>query len=119
MNAERVIEVVRVLRHELDENPVLQPLDEIAKILRARDLDGAKARLQSLDRLLFRAPSNRFSPSRYLILRAIGGAKLVGNGLATRLDALLNDYRLDPAEMSPIVAQVHHELHNFQGLLNN
>lgn len=120
MNIERLLEVVEILREELDKSHrVYEPLGKLIKHLEQGESEEAQSVKNSIVNLLSKASSNNFTPSRQAMLREIGGEKLVGLGLADRLRALLEDYRLSPKEAAKVFAEIHSEVLNFNGSLNN
>ena len=73
---------------------------------------------QILD-ILSKAASNSLPPSWRIVIQEIGADNIVGAGLASRLRALLEDYRLSPKEASSLVGAIHTEMMTLHGNLNN
>jgi hypothetical protein len=120
VNTERLLEVVEILRDEVEKSHrVYELLDELIQFLRQGAIERAQSVKNSTVNLLSKAPSNYFTPSRQSILREIGGDKLVGRGLADRIKALLEDYRLSPKEAAQVFTEIHREVLEFNGFINN
>lgn len=118
MNAERLLAVVNLLRSELGRT---RPYDELNALMNALTQGAAEAAgvKERLNRLLSNADSNHLVPSARAIVQGIGANNLVGAGLAARLNALLDDYRLTPQEQIAVIRQISDEVIRFQGVLNN
>lgn len=120
MNTDRFLEVADVLRAELEkENRVYELLATLAERLKENDREGIEAATERVLSALANARSNEFAPSRRAIVREIGGENLIGKGLADRLKALLEDYRLSPGEAAKVVQDINKEVQTFYGFLNN
>lgn len=118
MNVERLLTVVDMLRSELEsEARIYELLDEIRNSLtRGSSPDAARTKIVQT---LSQARSNFIPPSWREIVEEIGGRNLVGLGLASRLQALLVDYRLAPREVDILIGRISDEVRNFHGNLNN
>jgi hypothetical protein len=118
MNAERVLAVVNLLRSELVRTRPYDELDALMNTLTQGSAEAAGVK-ERLNRLLSNAESNFLVPSARAIVRGIGANNLVGAGLAARLNALLDDYRLTPQEQITVIGQMSGEVLQFEGVLNN
>ena len=112
--------MIDLLRSEIEkENRVYEGLEKLATLMEQGSLASAEGVREQVIDILLNAQSNLLPPSWRAIIQEIGGASLVGLGLASRLQALLEDYRLSPKEAASVVRAIHGEILNFNGFINN
>jgi hypothetical protein len=118
MNAERLLEVVSLLRLEISQT---RPYDRLEVLAKALD-QGTAAAVQFKEEFvgsLREAPSNHLVPSARTIIKEMQAGSRIGDGLADHLTALFEDYRLGQAEKAAIVRRVANDILRFEGFLNN
>jgi len=118
VNTQRFLEVVELLRTELNTHRVLDGLSRLKTALQT-DPSRAERLKEEILSTLAQAPSNLFSPSSRLIVRSMKAHSLLGIGAGQRLQALLTDYRLNPREAGSLVGELASEILQLEGYLNN
>ena len=124
MNAERLHAVAQRILDDFGELNLVNLLGTAVSTLsssvtqpNAQNAEAFNQALADLRDKLRKCASNTFVPSYFRILEAIGGADKTGTGLASRVEALLEEERITPAtaltqiqELSEEVTKFHQQL---------
>jgi hypothetical protein len=118
VNTERLHELARELRNELDDNRIPQLMQQLVQSLQAISAQPGAADQQQqvasardeLSSGLRDAPSNRFSPAEREAVAELGIADLLGNGLRAQIEEVFARNELTPAaaaaQLEPLMSRI-------------
>lgn len=124
MIAERLHSVVRVLLQEYKILDLIQRFGALQALLNtsvasptAANAQSYKAALEEFESYLITSPTNSFVPSQQRILNAIGGTDKIGAGLLHRINSLLDENQITPADALAKMQALYEEVVQFHTTL--
>ena len=126
MNAERLHAIIAALNAELKSSGVISYLDQLVSSLQNQvsqpaqpqyEQQTAQAYSQLLDAL--RKPDlNRFNPTYQQVLEELGATSIIGNALASTVEAIFGRNTITPTIAHQELSQIQATLHNLQAAID-